>query len=122
MPQVRLVVAGSGFLPAATLCHRLDVGPGPALVAFACLGLLACLGLPTAYAAGLGATAWAMQTGFGINDLGQLTFARADLLRLLLLITVCLAASWSTGHHRPTPRRPSASRDAGRPRPAPAPS
>ena len=34
----------------------------------------------------LGLTGWALSTGFGVNQLGQLTFAPHDLLRLLVYV------------------------------------
>jgi hypothetical protein len=42
----------------------------------------------------LGVTGWALATGFGVNDLGRLTFAMPDLLRLAayLLVPALLAA------------------------------
>jgi hypothetical protein len=38
----------------------------------------------------LGVTGWALCTGFGVNDLGQLTFAPADLLRLAVFVACTL--------------------------------
>ena len=38
----------------------------------------------------LGVTGWALCTGFGVNDLGQLTLAPADLLRLSAYVACAL--------------------------------
>ncbi len=38
----------------------------------------------------LGVTGWALCTGFGVNELGQLTFAPADLLRLAAYVACAL--------------------------------
>jgi hypothetical protein len=56
-------------------------------------GLATC-GLTLLLRASIGIVAWAMFTGFVINDYGSLTFHHDDLLRLLLfpLATVALAA------------------------------
>jgi hypothetical protein len=39
----------------------------------------------------LGVTGWALCTGFGVNQFGQLTFASADLLRLAAYVGCALA-------------------------------
>lgn len=38
----------------------------------------------------LGVTGWALCTGFGVNELGQLTFAPADLVRLAAYVGCAL--------------------------------
>ena len=38
----------------------------------------------------LGVTGWALCTGFGVNELGQLTFAPGDLLRLAAYVACAL--------------------------------
>ena len=49
---------------------------------------MATVRLPWQYAVLTGLTAWACLTGFVVNELGQLTFAGADLVRLLVLVAV----------------------------------
>lgn len=51
--------------------------------------------LPLRFATALGVVAWAYYTGFAVNEYGQLTFAPADLARLVLLIVCAAAAHWS---------------------------
>ena len=90
---VRFGVAGLAVVAVTTTCRLLHPGLGHVVLAYAAATWALCLVLPWAYAAGIGATAWACLTGFVVNELGQLTFARSDLLRLLLLMSVALGGA-----------------------------
>jgi hypothetical protein len=85
---IRFAAAG-GVLVAAVGLPRLagldELGTlGVVLVSATVLGATVTPGL----AATLGITAWALFTGFVVNDYGLLTFAPADLGRLVVLVLV----------------------------------
>ncbi|MEP6815724.1 MAG: hypothetical protein ABI873_09255 [Marmoricola sp.] len=67
------------------------------LTAFGLVLLTAVVGgraLGLVWRAGLAMSAWAMFTGFDENRFGILTFSRADLLRLGLLVAGCVVLAW----------------------------
>jgi hypothetical protein len=88
--RVRIGAGGAGLLV---------VTAGLVAVGMPTFAFTATLGVVTAVfasavgrpgAALLGLTGWALCTGFGINELGQLTFAPADLLRLSAYVACAL--------------------------------
>jgi len=82
---------GAGVL--FVLTDVVVVGPlpgtyGVALLLVATVVLAAALNRP--YALLLGLAGWAFATGFAINTLGVLTFARSDLLRLAVFLVAAV--------------------------------
>jgi hypothetical protein len=85
-PGVRLGIAGGVLFVATGAAVALHLPHGYAAAALLILTLLCCPVLPRAGAVFLGISGWAMTTGFVENDLGQLTFASHDLLRLRVYV------------------------------------
>jgi|GEM_PF-4500531 len=92
--------AGGAFVVLLTLaaaCTALRPAPATCLFMYAGACVLCSASLTVAPALAVGSTGWAFLTGFGVNALGQLTFAVPDLVRLVTLLTICLAASLVAG-------------------------
>ena len=85
---------GSVLLTVAVITG-LGVPAEPALLALLAVTVVWGSRMPLVLATGLGAVAWAYYTGFVVNQFGQLTFATADVARLILLLAAAAAAHWS---------------------------
>lgn len=92
VPEVRLGLGGGGLLITTAACVALGVPTTVTGIALLVQTGLCSLALAhRAAAVLLGVTGWAMCTGFAVNQLGQLTFARGDLLRLAVYLACALA-------------------------------
>jgi len=70
------------------LCRAIGLGEPRSLLLFAVLTVVACTGLPWRAAALVGASAWAVHTGFVVGRLGVLPLTSARLTELALLLGV----------------------------------
>ena len=95
VPEVRFGLGHFSILVGIATIVTLHVAPHPALLVVLLLTVVWASRLPLGLAAALGGVAWAYYTGFVVNELGQLTFDTADLMRLILLLVVAAAAHWS---------------------------
>jgi hypothetical protein len=95
VPEVRFGLGHFSILVAVAAITVLGVAPHPALLAMLLVTVVWASRLPLGLATALGGVAWAYYTGFVVNELGQLTFGTADLMRLILLLVVAAAAHWS---------------------------
>ncbi|KAA1416873.1 hypothetical protein F0U44_16945 [Nocardioides humilatus] len=82
--QVRVGAGGAGLfiVTAALVAIGMPTSAFVATLAVVTGVLASVVGRPGALL--LGITGWALCTGFGVNDLGQLTFTGGDLVRLAL--------------------------------------
>ena len=88
-PGVRFGIAHAGLVTTALIVAAASL-PGP--VALGAMAVSAGAGgrrLSLGWRSGIALSAWAIFTGFLHNDLGLLTFAPPDLLRLAALLLVC---------------------------------
>ncbi|GAA3811936.1 hypothetical protein GCM10022242_13010 [Nocardioides panacisoli] len=88
---VRLGIGGGLLLAATATCVATGItGAGATAAVFAVATLL--FRVVRKYGALLLAvTGWALATGFGVNELGQLTFRGPDLVRLLVIVAGAIA-------------------------------
>ena len=88
---VRLGVGGGLLLAATSTCVATGIsGAGATAVVFAVAALL--FRVVRRYGALLLAvTGWALATGFGVNELGELTFREPDLVRLAVIVAGAVA-------------------------------
>lgn len=91
--EVRFGMAGGSLLVAAAVCTALPLSGWYGVVLLLAITAAWCVVLPLGLAIGVGISAWAFATGFAVNDLGLLTFAPADLLRLGLYAGVAVLVS-----------------------------
>lgn len=91
MDQVRTGMGGASLfvVTSALVATRVPSPAFSAVLAVATAVVASAVTRPGAVL--LGVTGWALCTGFGINDLGQLTFAPADLLRLVAYVGCAVA-------------------------------
>jgi hypothetical protein len=73
---------------------------------------LASVGLPVLMTAWIGLVAWALVTGFVVNQYGELTFQDGDLVRLGVFAVGTLALAVIVHHAYRTGREPPDHRDA----------
>ena len=93
--MVRFGVAHGAVLVTMSVISILGMAEVAALVAVGVVTVAWAIRLPLRFAMALGVVAWAYYTGFVVNEYGQLTFAPADLARLVLLVACAAAAHWS---------------------------
>lgn len=84
--HVRTGIGGGSLLvvTSALVVTRVPTPAFSAVLVVATMVVASAVGRPGALL--LGVTGWALCTGFGVNELGQLTFAPADLLRLAVYV------------------------------------
>jgi hypothetical protein len=93
--EVRLGLAGGGLFVTTAAFVSLHVATIVAVVALFLQTGLSCLALERRAAALLlGLTGWALSTGFGVNQLGELTFSAPDLMRLAAFAFWALTCRW----------------------------
>ena len=95
-PGVRLGISGGVLFVATGAVVAVHLPHGYAAAALLILTVSCCLVLPRAAAVFLGASGWAMSTGFVENGLGELTFAGHDLLRLGLYVAAAALVAGRT--------------------------
>jgi hypothetical protein len=98
---------------AIVLAGRLDAPVAETTLALVLVVGVTVARLPWHYAVLTGLTAWACLTGFVVNELGQLTFAGADLVRLLVLVAVSAAVAVLDGRSGERSRQDGAIRRQG---------
>ena len=93
VPELRLGLVVLAVAAAAAACARTGAGVPVGLVVLCSLAAAGSLALPPRLAGLTGLAAWAFLTGFVVHTAGRLTFDRADLVRLGVVLTVSLIAS-----------------------------
>lgn len=91
--QVLFGLAGASQAVAAAACVALPLPGWYGVAALLLLTMAWCVVLPRRLAAALALAGWAWATGFAVNELGQLTFAPMDLLRLA---TYLVLGTWAS--------------------------
>ena len=92
-PSLRVAAGTTAVVLTLLGCAAVGAGTAPTLLLTYGVLLVSCVGLRPAPAVALGVIAWAFVTGFVLHGLGVLTFGRADLARLLLLVAAGLVGS-----------------------------
>jgi hypothetical protein len=85
-PGVRFALANVALVMALFVAAAARLQPLEAEVTALVTAVVASAGLAVLLRAAVGVVAWALVTGFVQNSLGQLTFDRADLGRLVLFV------------------------------------
>ena len=93
VPELRLGLVVLAVAATATAGARTGAGVPLGLVVVCSLAAAGSLALPARLAGLTGLAAWAFLTGFVVHTGGRLTFDRADLTRLGLVLTASLLAS-----------------------------
>lgn len=88
---VRLGAGGAGLLVLTAALVAVGMPPFAFTATLAVATVVLASAVEPAGAVLLGVTGWALCTGFGINDFGQLTFAVGDLVRLAAYVGCALA-------------------------------
>jgi hypothetical protein len=91
--SVQFGIAGATQAAAAACCVAVPLPGWYGVAALLLLTTAWCVVLPHRLAAVLAVAGWAWATGFAVNQLGQLTFAPMDLLRLATYLAVGTWAS-----------------------------
>jgi hypothetical protein len=92
---VRFGAANGTVLISAAAFTSLQISPHLALAVLILVTVAWASVLPLGFASALGAVSWAYYTGFVVNSFGVLTFTGSDSVRLLVLLTLAVAAHWS---------------------------
>jgi hypothetical protein len=95
------LAAGAGASTLALLVGAaLALDGGRLLLVMAIVVTASSVRVPLAVAAGIGALAWGLYTGFVVHQYGELSADPADVGRIVLLVGVGVLTAAATGHHR----------------------
>ena len=98
--ELRVLLTCLALVAAALLCRVTGLGEPRSLLLFVVLTIVACVGLPWRAAVLVGASAWAVHSGFVVGRLGVLVLSGPRLTELLLLLGVA-GVSWLAGRLSP---------------------